>query len=105
MAAVARYAETGRFSAFTQVLTLADEVWEQRAAAGRLALNLFVLAILAQIVSVVASVTCLLGACVQFIQFAAIAHLTGQWGRLLKDHRPAPSVIRPIKPPPWRTQG
>jgi hypothetical protein len=96
MAATARYAETGEFSAFTHILTLADEVWDQRRAAGELALNLFILTILAQIVSMVASVTCLIGPYVQFIQLAAIFHLTGQWGALLKRRRP---VIRPIKPP------
>ena len=98
MAAVARYAETGKASVFLRVLELADEAWDQRGAAAQLALNLFLLALLAQIAGMLASVTCLAGVYVQFIQFAAISHLNGQWGRVLKERRPRPSVIRPIQP-------
>lgn len=99
MAATARYAETGQFSAYLDVLQCADEVWEQRGQAAMLAFNLFVLAILVQIVSVFASVTCLAGFYLQFFQMIAIFHLTGQWGAILKANRPKPSVIRPINAP------
>lgn len=98
MAATAKYADTGKFSAFTHILDLADEVWEQRGAAARLSLNLFMLAVIAQLANAVASVTCLASAYVQFIQFAAICHLAGQWGLVLQTHRPRPNVIRPLKP-------
>ncbi len=99
MAAIARYAETGEFSAFVNILDCADAVWAQRRAAGLLMLNLFLLTLVTQVVSVIASSTCLLGAYIQFANFAVISHLNGQWGAHLRDHRPRPSVIRPIKPP------
>jgi hypothetical protein len=102
MAAIARYAETGEFSAFVNILSCADEVWAQRKAAGLLMFNLFLLALLTQVASLVASSTCVLGAYIQFVNFAAISHLNGQWGAHLRDHRPHPSVIRPIQPPARR---
>ncbi|MBN1965853.1 MAG: DUF4013 domain-containing protein [Anaerolineae bacterium] len=98
MAAIARYAETGQFSAFTHVLDRADEAWAQRGVAARLMLSLFVLTILAHAVSALLAVTCLIGLYIQFVQFAAVCHLNGQWGAHLKANRPAPSVIRPLKP-------
>ncbi len=98
MAAIARYAETGRFLTLLDVLNLADEVWEQRGAAGALMFNLFLLTVLSQVASMVVSATCLLSTYVQFINFAAACHLTGQWGAHLKQHRPKPSVIRPLAP-------
>ena len=99
MAAVARYAETGKFSAFVNILECADEVWAQRKVAGLLMLNLFLLTLLTQVVSVIASSTCLLGVYIQFANFAIVSHLNGQWGAHLRDHRPRPSVIRPVQPP------
>ncbi|MBN1680239.1 MAG: DUF4013 domain-containing protein [Anaerolineae bacterium] len=99
LAATAKYAETGEFSAFTHILQCADEVWDQRGAAAQLTLSLFLLAILFQIISMLVSVTCMVGTYIQFIQFAAISHLGGQWGAVLKANRPRPNVIRPIKPP------
>ncbi len=101
MASVALYAETGEFSAFVNILDRADEVWEQRGAAGRLMWNLFLLTVIAQAVNIALSsfaCLCVLGAYVQFVQFAATCHLTGQYGKVLRDHRPPPNVIRPLKP-------
>ncbi len=99
MTAVARYAETGEFSSFVHILDRADEAWAQRRAAGELMLALFLLTLLTQIASAVGSATiCLVSAYIQFINFAAVSHLNGQWGAVLKQHRPKPSVIRPIKP-------
>lgn len=99
MAATARYAETGEFSSFTHLLDRADEVWAQRRAAGSLMLNLFLLTLLTQVLSAIGSSTiCLISVYIQFINFAAASHLNGQWGAVLKQSRPRPSVIRPIKP-------
>jgi hypothetical protein len=99
MTAVARYAETGEFSSFVHILDRADEAWEQRKAAGALMLNLFVLTLMTQLASAVGSATiCLVSAYIQFINFAAVSHLNGQWGAVLKNNRRKPSVIRPIKP-------
>ena len=100
MAATARYAETGKFSSFVNMLERADEVWDNRKAAASLTLSLLILMMMAQLAGTVASATCLLTAYVQYAQFLAICHLTGQWGRVLKQNRPKPNVIRPIKPRP-----
>ncbi|NDJ79372.1 MAG: DUF4013 domain-containing protein [Chloroflexi bacterium] len=102
MAAIAHYAETGEFSSFTRILYHADRVWEQRGAAGMLMLNLFLLAILVQVASAVLSFICVAGFYLQFIQFAAICHLNGQWGAHLKAHRPPPEETDPPKPPRQR---
>lgn len=100
MASVARYAETGEFSAFVNILERADEAWEQRGAAGSLMLNLFLLLLISQVAQVIGSTVCVLTPYVQFITFAATCHLNGQWGLLLKQKRRKPSVIRPIGPVP-----
>jgi len=99
MTAVARYAETGEFSSFVNLLDRADEAWEQRRAAGELMLALFLLTLLTQVASAVGAATiCLVSAYIQFINFAVVSHLNGQWGAVLKQNRRKPSVIRPIKP-------
>ncbi|MBI5957958.1 MAG: DUF4013 domain-containing protein [Chloroflexi bacterium] len=99
MSATARYAETGEFSSFTHILDRADEAWEQRGAAATLMLHLFLLSLIMQTVSAVASsMICLISGYIQFINFAAVCHLNGQWGAVLKQNRRKPSVIRPIKP-------
>lgn len=99
MTGIARFAETGEFSAFINVSEAFNEAWRLRSQAALLMLYLFLLQVLAHSVSAVASSTCLLGAYVQFIHFAVVAHLNGQWAALLKSSRP---VIRPIKPKPVR---
>jgi hypothetical protein len=99
MASIARYAETGRFEAFTGILTRADEVWDARGAAGSLMFNLFLLTMLMQFVNLaVGSVVCFLPLFINFIHFAAASHLNGQWGAILQRSRPKPSVIRPLTP-------
>ena len=98
MAATAHYAETGQFSAFTHMLTRADEIWEQRGAATMLMLYLFLAGLLAQTVNAVISsmgCLCFISSVVQFLHLAVVWHLNGQWGRLLKSNR---SVIRPLRP-------
>ncbi|MCD4686510.1 MAG: DUF4013 domain-containing protein [Anaerolineae bacterium] len=95
MTGVARFAETGEFRAFINVSEAFSEAWRLRSQTGLLMLYLFVLQIMAHTVSAVASSVCLLPAYVQFIHFAVVAHLNGQWAVLLKTSRP---VIRPIKP-------
>ena len=105
MAAVARYAETGQFSAFTRVGETMRLVWRKRGAAGLLMLYLFVLTVLAQMLSAALSFICLIGAVVQYLQFVAVCHLNAQWGALRAAERPyvvrprRRNVIRPIKPP------
>lgn len=102
MTALARYAETEEFSAFTNLARNARDVWEQRSTASMLMLNLFALGVVTQAVSAVVSllgIGCIIGGYLQYIQFVAVCHLGGQWGAVLKERRPARKVIRPIKPP------
>lgn len=95
MTSIARYAETGEFGVFINVSETFSEAWRLRNQAALLMLYLFVLQFMAHTVSAVTSSTCLLAAYVQFVHFAIVAHLNGQWAVLIKSSRP---VIRPIKP-------
>jgi len=102
MTALARYAETEEFSAFTNLTRNARDVWAQRSTASMLMLNLFALGVVTQAISAVVSllgIGCIISMYLQYIQFVAVCHLGGQWGAVLKERRPARKVIRPIKPP------
>jgi hypothetical protein len=100
MAATARYAETREFAAFVQVGARINEVWALRSAAGVLMLNLFIVGVLWHFVTVtltfVLPMTCLLSGYLQFLYYAIVWHLAGQWGLILKEHR-RKTVIRPLR--------
>lgn len=105
MTAVARYAETENLATFVNIGQNFSAIWANRGAAGMLMLNLFVLGITTQVASAIVSMVpmgCVLGGFVNFIQLVAIWHLTGQWGTILKEHRPKQKIIRPIEPPPFQ---
>jgi hypothetical protein len=100
MAATARYAETREFSAFWEVGARVSEVWAQRGTAGVLMLNLFVVGVFWHVViatlTFVLPMTCLFNGYLQFLYFAVVWHLTGQWGLALKEHR-RKTVIKPLR--------
>ncbi len=103
MTGIARYAASGEFGALLNVPEALRQVWSLRAQASLLMLYLFVVSVLAHLISIVAVSACFLPAFVQFIHLTVIAHLNGQWATVLQAQRPRSRVVRPIAPPSGRT--